>query len=509
MSIYIYAFATFGHPNDFRQTPFSYNNEDIAKKIKVFDLSNAIKVFPNSEIYSIRKESIENTKLIAYSIYTYAQEQASKRDGTFIGSSIILENKLSDEDIVIKCLNNFHLKLTENNLENGVLKVNHSRDFIPVGFLKDSDNVKNFHREIKDLSFIQTNKSLVVFCETAPNKLKFYFEKAISLLNLYDVIYFTQSKEVAEYVMQKGIFPLIQNVGEKQEFEHELQKLKEEKLRRVKALLENFSNEKRILETDREHFKEKYDKSINQMQKTHQENEQKIKSYKNERPILDNYYLEFLKKIDELIYQLESTGEIETAREKFNEYNRTFANKINNNQIPSSLNHILQPANLTTNTQPSFIDKANIPNRHRNSDGTNREGKSNVFKLTTITLSLLLMGTLAYFLIFKESNQEIPTNDFLNELDQRNHIEANETIENKRLTPEANLELDRESYLAISEKLKYGNKVEDIVDIIFQSHPDINNSYYDQKEIYAKNLIDLNRVCFEKKMVYFSSPKTL
>lgn len=211
-----------------------------------------------------------------------------------------------------------------------------------------------------------------------------------------------------------------------------------------------------------------------------------------------------------MIYQLESTGEIETAREKFNEYNRTFANKINNNQIPSSLNHILQPANLTTNTQPSFIDKANIPNRHRNSDGTNREGKSNVFKLTTITLSLLLMGTLAYFLIFKESNQEIPTNDFLNELDQRNHIEANETIENKRLTPEANLELDRESYLAISEKLKYGNKVEDIVDIIFQSHPDINNSYYDQKEIYAKNLIDLNRVCFEKKDgIFFFAQDTL
>ena len=98
---YIFAFATFGHPNDFRQTPLKNNNPELAKQVKVFDLSNAIKVFPNSTVYSIRKELIGNSKLISYSIYTYAQEQTSKRDGTFIGSSIILENNLAEEKYVI------------------------------------------------------------------------------------------------------------------------------------------------------------------------------------------------------------------------------------------------------------------------------------------------------------------------------------------------------------------------------------------------------------------------
>ena len=45
INCYIFAFATFGHPNDFRQTPFKYGNPEIAKQVKVFDLSNAIKIY--------------------------------------------------------------------------------------------------------------------------------------------------------------------------------------------------------------------------------------------------------------------------------------------------------------------------------------------------------------------------------------------------------------------------------------------------------------------------------
>ena len=140
---YIFAFATFGHPNDFSVTPFKYGNPEIAKQIKVFDLSNAIKVFPNSTVYSIRKEKIGSSWLISYSIYTFAQEQASRRDGTFIGSSILLENNIAEEQDVINCLNEFHQKLTENNLTNGILKVNHSKDFIPVSNLSNFDKIKN------------------------------------------------------------------------------------------------------------------------------------------------------------------------------------------------------------------------------------------------------------------------------------------------------------------------------------------------------------------------------
>ena len=150
---YIFAFATFGHPNDFRQTPFKYGNPEIAKQVKIFDLSNAIKVFPNSTIYSIRKESIRSSKLISYSIYSFAQEQASKRDGTFIGSSIILENAIADEHYVLNCLNEFHQKLTENNLNDGILKVNHSKDFVPISNLSDFDKIENPQTEIANLNF--------------------------------------------------------------------------------------------------------------------------------------------------------------------------------------------------------------------------------------------------------------------------------------------------------------------------------------------------------------------
>lgn len=229
---YIFAFATFGHPNDFRQTPFKYGNPDIAKQVKVFDLSNAIKVFPNSTIYSIRKESISSSKLISYSIYSFAQEQASKRDGTFIGSSIILENAIANEQYVLTCLNEFHQKLTENNLNNGILKVNHSKDFIPISNLSDFDKIENPQIEIADLNFNINNKNLVVYCDTSPNKLAMFLSKSIDLLNIYDAIYFTNSNEVAKFVLQKGIFKLIQNVGDKLEFEKEINILIEERKRK-------------------------------------------------------------------------------------------------------------------------------------------------------------------------------------------------------------------------------------------------------------------------------------
>ena len=56
-NIYLLAFGTFGNPYGFRQTFFKVANENVAKSIKTFDLNtNAIKLFQNTTIYSIRKE---------------------------------------------------------------------------------------------------------------------------------------------------------------------------------------------------------------------------------------------------------------------------------------------------------------------------------------------------------------------------------------------------------------------------------------------------------------------
>ena len=67
-SINLIAFGTFGNPNGFKQT-FFVGSTELAKSVKTFDLNtNAIKLFANSKIFSIRKDYQNGFNSIAYSI---------------------------------------------------------------------------------------------------------------------------------------------------------------------------------------------------------------------------------------------------------------------------------------------------------------------------------------------------------------------------------------------------------------------------------------------------------
>ncbi|MCH5718556.1 hypothetical protein [Niabella hibiscisoli] len=70
--------------------------------------TDAIRLFPNSRLYSIRKESVNGNDLVAYSVYSFAKEQGSERGGTFIGSSLLFSNKVAEEAITVNCLTEFH-----------------------------------------------------------------------------------------------------------------------------------------------------------------------------------------------------------------------------------------------------------------------------------------------------------------------------------------------------------------------------------------------------------------
>jgi hypothetical protein len=129
-NIYLLAFGTFGNPYGFRQSFLKFGNENIAKSIKTFDLNtNAIKLFKNSTMYSIRKEIANGLSSIAYSKYTFAKEKNSDRGGTFIGSSIIFTNEIAEENLTINKLNEFHKILINRNIVDETIIVNHSDNF--------------------------------------------------------------------------------------------------------------------------------------------------------------------------------------------------------------------------------------------------------------------------------------------------------------------------------------------------------------------------------------------
>jgi len=522
-SCYIFAFATFGHPNDFRQTPFKYNNPDVAKQIKVFDLSNAIKVFPNSTIYSIRKERIGNSKLISYSIYTFAQEQASKRDGTFIGSSIILENKLAEEKYVIDCLNEFNQKLTENNLFNGVLKVNHSKDFIPNGTLTDFDKIKNPQIEIVDLNFNSNNNSLVVYCDTSPNKLAIFFSKSIDLLNIYDTIYFTNSDEVAKFVLQKGIFKLIQNHGDKLEFEIEINNLIEERKRKREQSISEFEGEVQRINDDKTRTIQEFKNQIEQSERTHFENQNKLKESKEDINRIGQFYDDFLNKTKPLINQLRHNNEkLEVVKQIHNSNKILFNNSVGELKKPNyqtTINPIAKPkpkGKLHTEHQPQeFEHRGGHRRREEREEVEGKVYKINIYKVATFVLAFLLIVTWVYFLFFKSNSENetevIQNQEQLNTIPQEQEQKPVETIKLEDLNPISNSMLNENDYRIVAKNLKANMKLDEVVKVIFNKNPtEISSVYSGQEAIYSKHLLEHNKQCFEEKEgIYYFSKGTL
>lgn len=396
-NINLIAFGTFGSPNGFQQT-FFVGDVSLEKSVKTFDLNtNAIKLFPKSKVYAIRKEIANGQKAIAYSIYTYAKEQNSDRGGTFIGSSILFIDRIANENIIINCLNEFHNNLKSKNTQNDIIAVNHSADF-KVGEPKGFDKIVFHLKEIDDnLNFVQnSNRQLVVYCTTQPDKLQQFFKKAIDLLNVYDTIYFTNSYEVAEFVQKKNIFQLVQK---EEGFDNEIQKLAEERLHKIQDLLDKFTREKLELENDRKKVIDDYTKQITQNEKLHQENQRKIEESKKGLENIRQKYNNFSRKIDEYINKLKSGEKLDTVKQLYNENKRIFIDSINNQQIPNFINSISKPTN--TRTELKIVSQPVTEQYDKEKKYNNTQGRIDIFKVATAVLLLLWLGTLAYFLFFK------------------------------------------------------------------------------------------------------------
>ena len=116
-SVNLIAFGTFGNPNGFTQTFFA----GTPVEIKTLDIRGAVLIYPNSKLYSLRKEYKDGSYIITYTIYTYAKEPTSAREGSFIGSSIMFTDEIAEENITVRCLNEFHSNLISRNVQNDTL----------------------------------------------------------------------------------------------------------------------------------------------------------------------------------------------------------------------------------------------------------------------------------------------------------------------------------------------------------------------------------------------------
>ena len=472
---FVSAFGTFGSPNGFKNSFFYINDNlhSIAKSIKTFDLNtNAIMVFPNSELFAIRKENIQNNCIISYCKYTFAKEPNSDRGGSFIGSSLIFVDKVATENITVSQLNNFHENLINNYVIDDTINVKNSSDF-SINRPNDYEKIKNNLKVIEDLNTLQTNKILVVFCETSIDKLQEYFKKSIDLLNVYDTIYFTQSEEIAKYVKLKNIVPLIQNVGDLKEFELEIQKLNEDRLNKIEAFRNELVQEKEKLSKAKEVKKQEFVKNIETNKKTHQDNQSKIEEAENQLKKIGSDYNELSKKIDELIEKLNKGEKIEFIKQKLIQFSQDFK-VLEINSRPTNSITSLPNVNRANSPQTNLENSYESKHHHKNQKVSNL----GYYKLATIFLSITLIGVLAWFL-YPLLTEEKP-------------------IENTNYTPEVIEQTDTDTLKlnplpnSVSNiKVKTDAKIADIVKEIYKNDTII-KFYKHQKEDYSKHLFKLN-----------------
>lgn len=509
-SVNLIAFGTFGNPNGFTQTFFAGN----PLSVKTFDIRGSIRVYPQSTLYSIRKEYKDGSFMIAYAVYTYAKEPTSAREGSFIGSAILFIDEIAEENITIRCLNEFHDNLIGKNVENDTLSVNHS-DLFSVNKLSDFDKVKFNLKKIDTLDAAEiTNKQLMVYCETNPSALQQMFKRSLDLLNVYDTVYFTSNQEVAKLVHQKNIFQFVQKDG----FENEIQKLAEERKQKIREAIADFEKEKIRWEDAKKQACEDCKSKIEKNKQQHAANSEKIAASEKNLARIGDAYQAFSRKIDELLHQLKTAdpSALNSIRNAYKENKNVFTENLRDLKVPD-LGIISETGTLQ---RPELSKQTVYPletyprERHENRD------KSNPFKIATVVLSILLLAAVSglgwlYWeqyerkqsvVITQDSDQisqDMPRTDTLTAIPVTDSIPV--------LRPEPNAEVDPGIINEMNQKLTVHKNmnIDSVTGFVFKANPkSIEKPYGKQRSQYSKILFEKNKTSFKVQYndtIYISS----
>ncbi|MBO9585669.1 MAG: hypothetical protein J7574_16000 [Flavobacterium sp.] len=395
-NIYLLAFGTFGNPYGFRQT-FFLGNQNIAKSIRTFDLNtNAIKLFENSILYSIRKESVNGLNTIAYSKYSFAKEKNSDRGGTFVGASILFTNEIAEDNLTITKLNEFHETLVSRNISDKTIMVNHSDDF-QVDLPKDFDKLNfNLKRISEPYNFRLSNSNLVVYSHIDENTLQQNLKKSLELLNNFDTIFFTDNKEIVDFTLAKNLYRTTDENG----FENEIQITREEKKKLRQLLIKDFEKEISELEENKKASIIKLKENIQRNSEIHQQNGKKIEESRKQVTTIENKYMAFSKKIKEAVNYLNSDKKIEEVKSFYDENKREFLNFINENSEPKSLSG-LSSTQFKNVPSAHHLDAAFYqPDEDFQRKERTKKKSFKIYEFLSFTFFFFWILTLLYFLLF-------------------------------------------------------------------------------------------------------------
>lgn len=495
-SVNLIAFGTFGSPNGFTQTFFAGN----PVSVKTFDIRGSILIYPDSRLYSIRKEYRDGSFMISYAVYTYAKEPTSAREGSFIGSAILFVDEIAEENITIRCLNEFHGNLISKNVDHETLSVNHS-DHFSVNKLTDFDKVKFNLKKIDTLdSADMTNRQLMVYCETNPAALQAMFTKSLDLLNVYDTIYFTSSQDIIKFIHQKNIFQFVQKEG----FENEIQKLAEDRKRKIQETIADFEKEKIRLEDAKKQAYEDFKSKIEKNKEQHAANGEKIAVSEKSLTRINDIYHTFSQKLDELLNRLKTadSSALNSIRQAYRENKNIFTENIRDLKIPD-LGLVSDPRPAS---KPEPFRQSRSQFYHYEHERKENKDRPDPFKIATVVLSILLLAAISglgwlYWEQYEKEKKIVDAQNYNQNISEKDTVAAIPEKDSVAiLRPEPNAEVDLEIINEMNQKLTVHTNmnIDSVTGFVFKANPkSIEMPYRNQRSQYSKILFEKNKTSFK------------
>jgi hypothetical protein len=482
-NIHVLAFATFGTSLGFRQHIFyALNPEEI--EYQTFDLNtNAIIVTPNAHLYAIRKENMNGTKALSYIKYAYLAD----RNGSFIGNALCFVSKIALENTILAMLNESHQALKNNNTQQDRLQVNQAQEFA-MPLPKDFDKLPlQCHQNLDEIyNQRPSQQNLVIYSRSAPEYLQQSFKKALFLLNKYDVVYFTESKEIIAYVKQKQIFECISEA----DFDTKIQSLKAEEEEQKKAYINQLQQEKTTLSQAQKNKIQNLKQEIDYLKTRHKANQISIQEAENQQTEIDKACQKQIQLLAQAILKLENlklaNHEKEQLKTDVNIAKKLF-NGIVNQDVNIDFQAILESGfNHTEALKPSS-NKNNRP-----------KSEKSIFKMLSAVLAVLCLFSWAYIIFYQPALAEPESNKIA--------LNTNVPIvEVSKLNPKPDTLLTDENCQKIAKKIRTNMPIDQVVEVVFDINPKEVKQYYQyQKEDYAQELLQRNTDCFDAKSHTFN-----
>lgn len=489
----ILTFGTFGNPFGFTQTIKNISKDNRVISVKALDINtNALKLFADTEMYSIRKDLVANSKSIAFSKYVFVKEKNSTRGGTFIGSSILFTNGISNEIYTLKILNDFCSKLIQDNTVNNTMSTDHSDKFIlPKEFnFEGLIHPSEFTNKITDWRI--NNKYLVHYCVTKDlQALSETIMYSIELLNFYDCIYFTSSEEIAKYVNDKNIYELSAN---KSILESKLLKFHQENENRILQSINQLKNEiESFVIIQKEKITNIENESI-RLKSIHSENQKKIDKQEGNRNKFQAEFQSLKNRSNKLLEELNSGRSIDEVKKLAIENQRSFSEKTNKIASFSTLES-LSPREVT-HRESNPINQ----NLDQNYSNPNRSRKNKSYLDQLLSIGLILLGLILIIVVIRiifpkdDKTSLLTTNHNKHKVHIKDFNDSTYTF----IEPVNKLSVKDLEYTNKLIEVSNQKDLDIIINIIFKANPsDIDKHYKDFRDQYKTELLEKNIECFD------------